>query len=66
MWFDGDRVDGHIYERVVAPSGVDRSEQIRQMTQQVAHCYEDGIRKRPTSWHMLQKVWLADLSPRTP
>ena len=66
MWFDGDCVNGHIYERVVAPAGVERSEQIRQMTQQVAHCYEDGIRKRPTSWHMLQKVWLADLNPRTP
>ena len=64
MWFDGDRIDGHIYERVVAPTGVDRSEQIRQMTQQVAKCFEDGIRKRPTSWHMLQKVWLADLTPR--
>ena len=64
MWFDDDRVDGHIYERVVAPVGVDRSEQIRQMTQQVANCFEDGIRKRPTSWHMLQKVWLADLTPR--
>jgi lauroyl/myristoyl acyltransferase len=66
MWFDGDRVDGHIYERVVAPAGVDRTEQIRQMTQQVASCFEDGIRKRPTSWHMLQKVWLADQTPRNP
>ena len=66
MWFDGERCDGHIYEQVQVPQGVDRTEQIRQMTQKIADCYEDGIRRRPTSWHMLQKVWLADLNPRTP
>ena len=63
MWFDGENCRGLMHDRVVAPKGVGRSEQIQQMTQQIADCYEAGVRERPTSWHMLQKVWRADLDP---
>jgi KDO2-lipid IV(A) lauroyltransferase len=31
------------------------------MTQQVADCFATGIRQHPADWHMLQKLWLADL-----
>ena len=63
MWFDGDRTTGQVYPAVVAPSGLSRAEQVREMTQQIAYSFEDGIRAHPTDWHMLQKVWLADLDP---
>ena len=63
MWFDGDRTTGQVYPAVVAPSGLSRAEQVREMTQQIAYAFEDGIRAHPTDWHMLQKVWLADLDP---
>jgi KDO2-lipid IV(A) lauroyltransferase len=33
------------------------------MTQAVARDWEDGIRAHPQDWHMLQKVFVADLDP---
>jgi KDO2-lipid IV(A) lauroyltransferase len=33
------------------------------MTQQVARLFEAGIRAHPQDWHMLQKVFAADLDP---
>ena len=32
-------------------------------SQAVARDYEDGIRAHPQDWHMLQKVFVADLDP---
>lgn len=34
------------------------------MTQAVAAAFEEGIRAHPEDWHMLQRLWLADLPPR--
>jgi KDO2-lipid IV(A) lauroyltransferase len=31
------------------------------MTQQVADWFSDGIRRNPQDWHMLQRVFTADL-----
>ena len=63
MWFDGERTTGQVYPAVHAPSELPRAEQVQVMTQQIARAFEDGIRAHPTDWHMLQKVWLADLDP---
>ncbi len=35
------------------------------MTQGVADAFADGIGAHPADWHMLQRLWLDDLSPRT-
>ncbi len=61
MWFDGERCTGRIYERIVPAPGLSRREQVLDMTQQIAHCYEEGIRDHPADWHLLQPVWRADL-----
>ena len=34
---------------------------VQTMTQQLADCFAVGIRQHPADWHMLQKLWLADL-----
>ncbi len=34
------------------------------MTQQVADAFARGIAEHPADWHMLQRLWLADLDPR--
>ena len=31
------------------------------MTQQLARVFENGIARHPEDWHMLQKVFVADL-----
>ncbi len=45
------------------PESGTRREKVAAMTQAVARDYEDGIRAHPQDWHMLQKVFVADLDP---
>ena len=52
----------HIHPPVALP-GTRLSEQVRQGTQLVAGIFEQGIAAHPQDWHMLQRVFLADLDP---
>ena len=36
------------------------------MTQALADAFADGIARHPADWHMLQRLWLADLPPDDP
>jgi lauroyl/myristoyl acyltransferase len=63
MWFDGDLARGYVHDRIDMPTDGDRAEQIRSITQQLARGWESGIREHSVDWHMLQKVWVADLDP---
>jgi lauroyl/myristoyl acyltransferase len=46
----------------VAPADTgDRATDVRAMTQAVADSFAEGIRDYPQDWHMLQRVWVADL-----
>jgi KDO2-lipid IV(A) lauroyltransferase len=44
--------EGHLREKVTAG------------TQRLADLFAAGIATRPADWHMLQRLWLADLPPR--
>lgn len=46
--------DGRLREKVAAG------------TQGLAHAFAARIAQRPADWHMLQRLWLADLPPREP
>jgi KDO2-lipid IV(A) lauroyltransferase len=50
------------HPEVVPPEG-ERSEQLATMTQACAVALESGIREHPQDWHMLQRVFVADLVP---
>ena len=63
LWFDGPGWKAHIYNEVPVPESGTRREKIAAMTQEVARDFEDGIRAHPQDWHMLQKVFVADLDP---
>jgi phosphatidylinositol dimannoside acyltransferase len=63
LWFDGPGWKVHISNEVPVPESGTRREKIVAMTQEVARDYEDGIRAHPQDWHMLQKVFVADLDP---
>lgn len=52
-----------IRAEVPIPAGGTREERIRAATQAVATDLEVGIRAHPEDWHMLQRLWLADLDP---
>ncbi|HET6816085.1 MAG TPA: phosphatidylinositol mannoside acyltransferase [Mycobacteriales bacterium] len=64
LWFDGDRGWAvRFHDEVPLASSDDRAADIRAMTQALADAFEDGIREHPQDWHMLQRVWVADLDP---
>ncbi len=48
---------------VVPPARGERAERIRVTTQAVADALGEAIREHPQDWHMLQRLWLADLDP---
>ena len=61
MWFAEDGIRGYVHDRIEIPNQVERTEQIATMTQHLANAFEQGIREHSVDWHMLQKVWIADL-----
>ncbi len=63
MWFEGEQWGVHIYEEIPVPAEGNRRQRIAAMTQQVARVFEVGIREHPADWHMLQRVFVADLDP---
>lgn len=64
MWFDGEVCRGYVHDRIELPTEGERTDRIRAVTQQLAQGWEAGIREHSTDWHMLQKVWVADLDDR--
>jgi lauroyl/myristoyl acyltransferase len=55
---------GRIHEPVVPPTTGSRPERIAAMTQSVADVFGKGITEHPADWHMVQRLWDADLHPR--
>jgi phosphatidylinositol dimannoside acyltransferase len=63
-WFvDETEWAAHVYDEIPVPATGDRKQKVAAMTQQLATVYEEAIREHPTSWHMLQKLFVADLDP---
>jgi lauroyl/myristoyl acyltransferase len=48
---------------VQAPTGLPRAEQVATLTQAWVDVVAAGIAEHPQDWHMLQKVFVADLDP---
>jgi len=64
LWFEGDHWGAHIHEEIPLPAEGDREQKAAAMMQEVARVFEAGIRAHPQDWHMLQRVFVADLDPR--
>ena len=63
LWFEGDHWGAHVHEEIPVPAEGDSKQQTAAMMQQVARLFEAGIRAHPQDWHMLQRVFAADLDP---
>ncbi|WP_309029872.1 phosphatidylinositol mannoside acyltransferase [Streptomyces alfalfae] len=65
LWYDGTPVmKGRIHPPVDVPETGTRAEKTSAMTQALADAFAIGIADHPEDWHMLQRLWLADLEPR--
>jgi lauroyl/myristoyl acyltransferase len=64
LWYEGDEWGVRIHEEIPVPDSGDRRQKAAAMTQQVAAFFEEQVRQHPADWHMLQRVFVADLDPQ--
>ncbi|MBV9093309.1 MAG: phosphatidylinositol mannoside acyltransferase [Streptosporangiaceae bacterium] len=64
-WFEGEHEWGaHIYDEIPVPETGDRAQKVAVMSQQLARTFEAAIAEHLQDWHMLQRVFSADLDPQ--
>ncbi|MFF8651470.1 phosphatidylinositol mannoside acyltransferase [Streptomyces griseoluteus] len=64
LWYDDSPVmQGRVHPPVEVPGAGTRIEKTAAMTQALADAFASGIAEHPEDWHMLQRLWLADLDP---
>ncbi|MYV37313.1 phosphatidylinositol mannoside acyltransferase [Streptomyces sp. SID1328] len=64
LWYDDSPVmQGRVHPPVEVPGTGTRIEKTAAMTQALADAFASGIAEHPEDWHMLQRLWLADLDP---
>ncbi|MGR4855004.1 phosphatidylinositol mannoside acyltransferase [Streptomyces sp. LARHCF252] len=64
LWYDDSPVmQGRVHPAVEVPESGTRAEKTSVMTQALADAFSSGIADHPEDWHMLQRLWLADLDP---
>jgi phosphatidylinositol dimannoside acyltransferase len=61
LWFQGEDWGARIYPQIPVPPDGSEPAKIAAMSQQMASAFEQGISEHPEDWHMLQKVFVADL-----
>ncbi|WP_426362943.1 phosphatidylinositol mannoside acyltransferase [Streptomyces sp. E-08] len=65
LWYDDTPVmQGRIHAPIDVPESGTRAEKTSLMTQALADAFASGIADHPEDWHMLQRLWLADLDER--
>ncbi|MEU6173417.1 phosphatidylinositol mannoside acyltransferase [Streptantibioticus parmotrematis] len=64
LWYDGTPImRGRVHPPVEVPDEGTRAEKTSAMIQSLADAFASGIAEHPEDWHMLQRLWLADLDP---
>ncbi len=66
LWYEGKAWAGRVHWEVEAPEHGTRHERVRVMTQAMAAAFEETIAAYPQDWHMLQRLWTADLDRGRP
>ncbi|MEU9342268.1 phosphatidylinositol mannoside acyltransferase [Streptomyces sp. NPDC048278] len=64
LWYDDTAVmQGRVHAPIEVPESGDKASKTSVMTQALADAFATGITDHPEDWHMLQRLWLADLDP---
>ncbi|MET9363506.1 phosphatidylinositol mannoside acyltransferase [Streptomyces sp. NPDC006632] len=67
LWYDDSPImKGRVHPPIEVPGTGDRASRTSSMTQALADAFATGIADHPEDWHMLQRLWLADLEERRP
>ena len=63
LWYSGRYWGARIHPEIEVPGDGGRPEKVTAMIQELAGVFETAIAEHPEDWHMLQKVFVADLDP---
>lgn len=63
LWFEGRDWVVHLGDEIPVPGEGSRREKVAAMTQRMADFFAAGIAAHPEDWHMLQRVFVADIDP---
>lgn len=63
FWYEGRAAKCEVFPPVDFPRDAPEQEAVAIATQKVADDLATGIARHPADWHMLQRLWLADLDP---
>ncbi|WP_017595160.1 phosphatidylinositol mannoside acyltransferase [Nocardiopsis potens] len=66
LWYDGPLLRIEVHDEIPVPDLADRRDRVRAMTQGLAGVFQDRIAEHPEDWHMLQRVFTADLAAPPP
>jgi KDO2-lipid IV(A) lauroyltransferase len=61
LWYNGEHLNARVHPEIPVPATGTRQEKVAVMTQELADEFAAGIAAHPADWHMLQRLWLADL-----
>lgn len=64
VYYEGAQTVVRIHPRVPIPSEGSLRERLTEVCQTVVGRFEDTVSAHPTDWHMLSRLWLADLDER--
>jgi KDO2-lipid IV(A) lauroyltransferase len=62
LWYEEKNWCVRVHDEVPVPGDGDREQRIHAMTQSVARTFQQGVAAHPEDWHMLQRVWVEDLT----
>jgi lauroyl/myristoyl acyltransferase len=62
LWYEEDDWVVRVHDEIPVPAEGGREERIRSMTQSLAYVFQRGVAEHPEDWHMLQRVWVEDLT----
>lgn len=63
LWYEGEYWRVRVHDEIPPPAAGGWREKVVAMTQAVAEVFESAIAAHPEDWHMLQRLWVADLEP---
>lgn len=66
LWYEGEEWRIRVHPELPVPQEGERPAKVAAMTRGLARVFETEIRAHPQDWHMLQRVFLADLPSDVP
>lgn len=64
LWHVDGGLQGRVGSALPHPEGVPRKEQTAALTQSMADAFAGNIAEHPEDWHMMQRLWLSDVTQR--